>query len=79
MYIYSWEEEKKDKSWSILVMFYVKSRIFLHVKCLHMVIQLYNGVTSPCFLFMLNMWYKLTLVWIIGQLQNKKTLNTQSW
>ena len=47
MYFYSLKKIS-IKFWPILVMLYVKSSIFLHVKCLHVVVQLYNGVASPC-------------------------------
>ena len=40
--------KKFDKSLTHFGDALCKSRIFLHVKCLHVVVQLYNGVTSPC-------------------------------
>ena len=46
VYIYSWK--KFDKNFTHFGDALCKKEIFLHVKCLHVVVQLYNGVTSLC-------------------------------
>ena len=45
MYIYLWK--KIDNILTHFVDALCEKYDFLHVKCLHVVVQLYNGVTSP--------------------------------
>ena len=50
VYIYTWK--KIDKSLTHFGEAFYKKHDFWHVKCSHLVVQLYNGVTSPCHLAM---------------------------
>jgi hypothetical protein len=65
VYIYSWK--KIDTSLIHFGDALCKSRIFLHVKCLHVVVQLYNGVTSPWMFVIVGDDHKceITRLWII--------------
>ena len=58
MYIYSWK--KIDKSLTHFGDALCKKYIFLHVKCSHVVVQLYNGVTSPCIYILIVIFFTNT-------------------